>query len=54
LIDVRAGRAAGCKTILLGTMTDLLNRVIYEEKIRPDYIVRNISKVADLLSTLVK
>jgi len=53
LIDVKAGRAAGCKTILLGTMTDLLNRVIAQEKAEPEYIVGNIDKVPDLLAKLV-
>jgi phosphoglycolate phosphatase-like HAD superfamily hydrolase len=54
LIDVKAGRAAGCKTILVGTLTDLLNRVIFQEKVQPDYIVANFSKVPGLLSNLLK
>jgi D-glycero-D-manno-heptose 1,7-bisphosphate phosphatase len=52
LIDIKAGRAAGCKTILVGTLTDLLNRVMLEEKVRPDYIVHNISKIPNLLTNI--
>ncbi|MDA4111434.1 MAG: HAD-IIIA family hydrolase [Thaumarchaeota archaeon] len=54
LIDVKAGKAAGCKTILIATMTDLLNRVISTEKAEPDYLVRNLSEVPNLLSDLAK
>lgn len=49
LVDVKAGRAAGVTTILLGTMTDLLNRVIEEEKARPDFIVGKLSDVSSLI-----
>jgi D,D-heptose 1,7-bisphosphate phosphatase len=52
LIDIKAGIAAGCQTILVGTLTDLLNRVIIEEKAKPDHIVGNVSKIPDLLSKL--
>jgi D-glycero-D-manno-heptose 1,7-bisphosphate phosphatase len=49
LIDVKAGQAAGVTTILLGTMTDLLNRVIEEERARPDYIVGKLSDIVSLI-----
>jgi D-glycero-D-manno-heptose 1,7-bisphosphate phosphatase len=50
LVDIKAGKAAGVKTILVGTMTDLLNRVIEEEKISPDYMVGKFSDVVQLIS----
>jgi len=49
LIDVKAGRSAGVRTVLVGTMTDLLNRVIEEEDARPDYIVGKFTDVAGLI-----
>ncbi len=52
LVDVKAGKAAGVTTVLLGTMTDLLNRVIEEEKARPDYIVSKFSDVVPLITKL--
>jgi D-glycero-D-manno-heptose 1,7-bisphosphate phosphatase len=50
LIDVKAGRAAGVKTILVGTMTDLLNRVIKEENSEPDFLVGKFSDVVALIA----
>jgi histidinol-phosphate phosphatase family protein len=52
LIDVGAGRNAGCRTILVATMTDLLNRVIVEEHANPDYVVGSVSKIPDLVIKL--
>jgi histidinol-phosphate phosphatase family protein len=52
LVDVKAGRAAGVKTILVGTMTDLLNRVIHEENAEPDYVVSKFSDVVPLIKKL--
>ena len=49
LIDIKAGHSAGVRTILVGTMTDLLNRVIEEEGARPDYIVAKFSDVVGLI-----
>ena len=51
LVDIKAGKAAGCKTILVATMTDLLNRVIVQENARPDYVVANISQIPEVLET---
>jgi histidinol-phosphate phosphatase family protein len=49
LIDVKAGRSAGVRTVLVGTMTDLLNRVIEEEDARPDYVVGKLSDIVGLV-----
>jgi len=49
LIDVKAGRSAGVRTVLVGTMTDLLNRVIEEEDARPDFVVSKLSDVVELV-----
>ena len=52
LVDVKAGRAAGVQTILLGTMTDLLNRVIEQENSTPDYMVGKLSDVRPLIQKM--
>jgi D-glycero-D-manno-heptose 1,7-bisphosphate phosphatase len=52
LVDVKAGKGAGVKTVLVGTMTDLLNRVIEEEHAAPDYIVSKFSDVVPLIKKL--
>jgi len=49
LIDVKAGRSAGCKTILVGHMTTFLSRVIEEEKAEPDLFVPSLREVPGLL-----
>jgi len=54
LIDVKAGRAAGVRTILVGTMTDLLNRAIEEEDAQPDFLVSKFSDVPELIRKLIK
>ena len=49
LIDVKAGQSAGVRTVPVGTMTDLLNRVIENEDARPDYIVGKFTDVVGLI-----
>jgi D-glycero-D-manno-heptose 1,7-bisphosphate phosphatase len=50
LVDVKAGKAAGCKTVLIGHMTDLLNRMIEKEHAEPDYLISNLKEVVDIIA----
>jgi D,D-heptose 1,7-bisphosphate phosphatase len=52
LIDVKAGRAAGCKTILLGHPTTFLSMMIEREDARPDFMLPSLKHVPDLLRSL--
>ena len=50
LVDVKAGKAAGCKTILLGHVTTFLSRMMEEEDAQPDYMLPSLKQVPDLLA----
>jgi D-glycero-D-manno-heptose 1,7-bisphosphate phosphatase len=52
LVDVKAGRAAGCKTILLGHVTTFLSKMIEKEDARPDYVLPSLRQVPGLLRSL--
>ncbi|MGD0476686.1 MAG: HAD family hydrolase [Nitrososphaerales archaeon] len=52
LVDVQAGRAAGCKTILLGHATTFLSSMIEKENARPDFMLPSLKQVPDLLRSL--
>ncbi len=52
LVDVKAGRAAGCRTILLGHPTTFLSRMIEREDARPDFMLPSLKQVPDLLRNL--
>jgi len=52
LVDVKAGRAAGCRTILLGHVTAFLSRMVEEEDAKPDYVLPSIRQVPGLLRKL--
>ncbi|MDA4115860.1 MAG: HAD-IIIA family hydrolase [Thaumarchaeota archaeon] len=52
LDDVKAGKAAGCKTILLGHVTTFLTRMMDEEGARPDYMLPSLKQVPGLLARL--
>jgi D-glycero-D-manno-heptose 1,7-bisphosphate phosphatase len=52
LDDVKAGRAAGCKTILLGHVTTFLTRMMDEEDAEPDYMVPSLKQVPGLLARI--
>jgi len=52
LVDVKAGRAAGCDTILLGHVTTFLSKMIESEDARPDYVLSSLRQVPGLLQIL--
>ncbi len=52
LIDVKAGNAAGCRTILLGHPTTFLGEIIETEGARPDFLLPSLRQVPDLLRSL--
>lgn len=52
LIDVKAGRRAGCKTILVGHLTSMLAQLIEREDARPDYLLGSLKDVPDLLAKI--
>jgi len=52
LVDVKAGRAAGCRTIFLGHITAFLSEMIERGDARPDYVLPSLRQVPDLLRSL--
>ena len=50
LIDVKAGKGAGCRTILLGRMKCELCHLMDEEDARPDAIAANLKEAAQRVS----
>jgi len=52
LDDVKAGKAAGCKTILLGHVTTFLTRMMEEEDAEPDYMLASLKQVPGLLARI--
>ncbi|MDG7007254.1 MAG: HAD family hydrolase [Nitrososphaerota archaeon] len=49
LYDVGAGKAAGCKTILVANLNALLSRKMDETGTHPDFVARNVSEAADMV-----
>ena len=49
LTDIKAGKNAGCHTLLLGKMRCELCDLMYNEGIKPDAIKLNILEAADFI-----
>lgn len=49
LTDVKAGKSAGCKTVLLGKMKCQLCRLMDEEDARPDSIASSLSEAVSVI-----
>ncbi len=54
LVDVKAGHAAGVKTILIAHITDFLTRIIESEKAEPDYVIPSLKDAPKLIESLAK
>ena len=46
LTDVKAGKSAGCRTILIGRMKCELCKMMDEENARPEFITTNLEEAA--------
>jgi D-glycero-D-manno-heptose 1,7-bisphosphate phosphatase len=51
LEDVRAGAAAGVKTVLIAHVTDFLNRMIREHRSEPDFVIQNLKAAPQLIES---
>ncbi|MDG6904208.1 MAG: HAD family hydrolase [Nitrososphaerota archaeon] len=49
LTDIQAGKRAGCKTVIIGQMTDLLNRMMKKRNAVPDFMISSLFEIGDLL-----
>ena len=49
LTDIKAGKSAGCKTVLLGRMKCQLCRLMDEESARPDNIASSLSEAVSVI-----
>jgi len=49
LTDIKAGKSAGCKTVLLGKMKCQLCRLMDEEDARPDSIASSLSEAVSVI-----
>lgn len=52
LIDIQAGKAAGCKTIFLGQLKCSLCKLMDRKGVKPDYIVSDLLEAAKLIKKL--
>ena len=52
LIDVEAGKKAGCGTILVGHATTFLSKMMEERGATPDHVVHTLKDVPELLARL--
>ena len=49
LVDVKAGKRAGCKTVLVGHLTAMLSDVMEREGATPDYMIASLREAPGLL-----
>jgi len=52
LMDVEAGKRAGCKTILVGHLNTFLAAMIERRGVVPDYVVPSLKEVPELLKSV--
>lgn len=52
--DIQAGKAAGCKTIFLGTKKAYLCEAMEKRKIKPDFIVKNLVGAVKIIKKVEK
>jgi D-glycero-D-manno-heptose 1,7-bisphosphate phosphatase len=52
LNDVVAAKRAGCKTILVASLSSLLGKKMDEIEARPDFVARNVTEAADIVKKM--
>jgi D,D-heptose 1,7-bisphosphate phosphatase len=54
LIDVQAGKRAGCKTIFLGNLKNYWCEAMEKRKIKPDFVARNLLEAVKIIKKVEK
>ena len=49
IVDVKAGRAAGCKTILVASVNGFLLKLLAKENAEPDFLVRTLDEAVEVV-----
>lgn len=49
LTDIQAGKAVGCKTILIGHWSSLLSELMHQKDATPDYVAWNLGEAVDYM-----
>ena len=49
LIDIQAGKRAGCKTIFLGNLKNYWCEAMEKQKIKPDFVAKNLLETAKII-----
>jgi D,D-heptose 1,7-bisphosphate phosphatase len=49
LLDIIAGKQAGCSTILVTNVNSLVTRLMIEQDIEPDFIAKNVTEAAEII-----
>ncbi len=52
-VDVKAGHAAGCLTILVASANDLLLKILSEQDARPDYLAKTLKEAVGIVERFV-
>ncbi len=52
ILDIKAGKRAGCKTVFVGHLTALMAKVMESEDAVPDYVIASLKEAPRLLSEL--
>ena len=51
IVDIKAGRAAGCKTILIASANGFLLRLLAEQNAEPDFLVRTLDEAVKVVES---
>lgn len=49
IVDVKAGRAAGCKTVLVASVNGFLLKLLAEQNAQPDFMVRTLDEAVKVV-----
>ena len=51
IVDVKAGRAAGCKTVLVASVNGFLLKLLVEQNAEPDFLVRTLAEAVKVVES---
>jgi len=54
LIDVQAGKLAGCKTIFLGNLKNYWCEAMQKRNLKPDFVTKNLLEAVEIIKKVEK